>query len=136
MSFTAQRRTAVGLAEATSAQNAVRAGAALDTNQLGGAGLVCECIADLTTSSVTATFTPQVSWDGTNWANWKEPQAPAQVVVATGGGSQVVTRTALAIDKSVIGALFFRCNATLAGAQTASADKTTINYRFARGIGV
>lgn len=136
MSFTAQRKSAVGLAAATSANGTTRSGATFNTNQLGGAGLIVECISAITTSSVTATFTPQVSWDGTNFYNLKQPQNPAQVATAAGTGAEVVTRIALLIDKSVIGAPYFRCNAVLAGATTAAADQTTVNYKFAAGVGV
>jgi hypothetical protein len=136
VSFTAQRKTAVGLAAATSANGTARNGATFNTNQLGGAGLIVECISAITTSSVIATFNPQVSWDGTNWYDWKEPQQPAQVATAAGTGSEVITRRALGIDKCVIGAPYFRCQATLSGATTAAADQTTVNYKFASGVGV
>jgi hypothetical protein len=136
MAFRPTRKTAVGLAELTSANGTTRTGAALRTDLIGPDGLVVQTIADLTTSSVTATFTPQVSDDGTNWFNWKQPQAPAQVVVATGTGAQVVTRTALHIDKSVKAYQQFRCNALLGGATTAAADLTTVTYKWTDGLSV
>lgn len=136
MALRPTRRNALGLAEATSANGTTRNGAQLSLDQVGNSGLIVDCIADLTTSSVTAVFTPQVSMDGTNWYNLKPLNTPAAVVVATGTGSQVVTRTAIAVDKSVRGFQYFRCNALLAGASTAAADLTTVTYRWADGIGI
>ncbi len=136
MSFRPTRREAVGLAEATSANGTPREGASLPTDDIGNDGLVVDAIADITTSSVTCTFTPQVSNDGTNWYNWKQPQAPAQVSVATGSGSPVVTRTALVIDKSVKAFHYFRCNATFGGTTTDAADLTTVTYRWTDGFNV
>jgi hypothetical protein len=136
MAFRPTRKNAVGLAEATSANGTPREGATLITDNIGNDGIVVECIADITTSSVTCTFTPQVSNDGTNWYNWKQPQAPAQVSVATGTGAQVVTRTALDIGPSVKAFAYFRCNATFGGASTAAADLTTVNYHWTDGFNV
>lgn len=136
MAFTPIRKNFVGLAAATSANGTTRSGAALQTDQIGEDGLSVLIVCDLTTASVTGTFTPQVSDDNSTWYNWKEPQAPAQVVHATGTGSQVVTRTALIIDASVKAWRYFRCNALLGGATTAAADQTTVTYKFADGFSV
>lgn len=134
MSFRPNRKNKVGLAAATSANGTTRTGASLLLDTVGDEGLTVDTVADLTTTSVAATFTPQVSMDGSTWYNWKEPQAPAQVAVATGTGSQVVTYTALNIGPAVKAWAYFRCNAVLAGATTAAADKTTVTYRWAEGF--
>lgn len=134
MAFRPTRKNVVGLAVLTSANGTTRSGATLLTDSIGPDGLVVDTLADLTTNAVTATFTPQVSMDGTNWLNWKQPQTPAQVAVATGTGAQVLTRTALVIDKSVKAFTHFRCNAVLAGAATAAADQTTVVYRWTDGL--
>ena len=134
MAFRPNRKDATGLASSTSANGTTREGASLQTDHIGAEGLVVDCIATITTSSVTATFTPQVSNDGTNWYNWKQPQAPAQVVVATGTGSPVTTRTALTIDASVRAFVYFRCNALLGGASTDPADVTQVTYRWSDGM--
>lgn len=136
MALRPRRGSKVGLAEATSDDGTTREGASLNLDTIGAAGLIVDTVADLTTSDVAATFTPQVSNDGTTWYNLKEPQAPAQVAVATGTGSQVITRTALKIGKEVKAFQYFRCNAVLAGASTAAADKTTVTYRWADGVGI
>ena len=134
MSFRPTKKTAVGLASATSADGTPREGATLTTDQIGPDGVMVACIATLTTSSVTAKFTPQVSNDGTNWYDIKQPQAPAQVAIATGTGSPVTTRVALHIDKSVKAFEYFRCNATLAGATTDPADVSQVDYWWTDGF--
>jgi len=103
---------------------------------VGNSGIVVQTTATLTTSSVAAKFYPQVSNDGTNWFDLKQPQAPAQVAVATGTGSPVTTLTALIIDASVKSFPYFRCNATLAGAATDPADVTAVIYRWTDGFQV
>lgn len=137
MPFTDVRRSFVGLASATSANGTPRTGATFDLNAIPkGCGLSVQCVATITTSSVTATFTPQVSMDGTNWYNWKQPQAPAQVAVATGTGSPVSTLTALDIGPGVKAWAYFRCNSVLGGASTDPADVTAVDYRWADGFSV
>jgi hypothetical protein len=124
------RNAFVGLASLTSANGTTRTGLALPLNKVGKSGLVVECITALTTSAVTAQFTPQVSNDNVNWFDLRPLNAPANVITATGTGSPVTTRTALIIDQSAAAYLFFRCNALLAGAATAGADQTQVNYRW------
>ena len=118
------------LALATSANNATRNGATLDFTRVEPGTLICACYSDVTTAVVAATFTPQVSRDGTTWWDLRDEAGTAPVAFPAGTGASVVTRRALAIPYGGSGFRYFRCNAVLAGAATAAADKTQVDYDF------
>lgn len=129
-----KRLNIVGLASATSANGSERTGATLALDRVGNGGLSVLAVSTIETSSVVATFKPQVSLDGTTWYDVKLPNNASNVSTAAGTGSPVTTRLALAIPEGgLFGWTYFRCNATLSGAATASADVTQVSYV---GVGV
>lgn len=126
-----QKRTSTaGLALLTSANGTLRPGANLSVESVTLGGLIFECTAKITTASVVATFVAQGSMDGTTWYDLKSLENPAVVTTAAGTGSEVVTLIALFVPPNASVYPLVRCNATLSGASTAAADKTSITYRF------
>jgi hypothetical protein len=122
-------QTRDGLALATSANGVVREGAAIPLGHHAPGSLVVEAESRITTSGVNATFRPQVSMDGIEWYDVRASNNAALVATANGTGSEVITRLALAMP-DVSGWRWFRCNAVLAGATTAAADRTRVLYRY------
>lgn len=128
------RMSEVGLAAATSANGTARTGATLELNKVHPGTLVAECISDLTTSSVAATFKPQVSTDGSTFVDYKPQNNATSVATTAGTGAQVVSTIAIGIDAGVCAYPYFRMAATLAGAATAAGDQTTVTYRYLRAF--
>lgn len=117
-----------GLASATSANGTTRNGATLDLSQRAhDAQVTVICSAVIVTGSVAATFTPQVSFDGTTWYDLKTSNNAANVATGAGAGT-----TLLALPCRAEGMRYFRCNAVLAGAATAAGDLTTVTYAYHR----
>ena len=125
-----QRSQFVGLSLATSANGSARTGATLNIDFSAPGALLVLATSEITTSLVAATFTMQVSNDGTTWYDVKLPNNAAAVAPAAGTGSPVTTNLALTVPASVYAAKLFRCNAVLAGAVTVSADKTSVTYQY------
>lgn len=130
MSAIYNRTTATGLAAATSANGTARNGANLSTDLFHPGTLAMACTADITTSSVVATFKVQVSNDGTNWFDLKLLPSIAEVTTAAGTGSAVQTYRALCVPREAQAFMLVRGVATLSGAATASADTTAITYQY------
>ena len=124
------RNQLAGLSLATSANGTTRSGATLSMDFTAPGGLLVLARSEITTASVVATFTLQVSTDTTTWYDVKLPNNAATVTTAAGTGSAVVTTLALTVPEGVYAAKFFRCNALLSGAATASADKTSVTYIY------
>ena len=124
------RPSLAGLSLATSANGTTREGASLVLDFTAPGGLIVLAHSEITTASVAATFTPQVSMDGTTWYDVKLPNNAAAVATAAGTGVAVNTNLALTVPDGVYGARLFRCNAVLAGAATAAADKTSVTYQY------
>lgn len=120
------QRNATGLASATSANGTTRSGASQPTGVMAPGTLSVQCTATIVTGSVVATFTPQVSMDGTTWYDVKASNNGANVALSATGN------VALALGQSIAGWTFFRCNALLSGATTAAGDLTTVTYRWVR----
>ena len=130
-----RRTNATGLALATSANGTTRNGAALSMELVHPMTLLVECISEITTVAVAATFTPQVSADNTTYFDLKAVNNVANVATPVGTGVAVTTRLALQIDVPHV-YKFFRCNAVLAGAATIAADKTSVTYRYIQPEGI
>lgn len=124
------RSSIAALSLATSANGTAREGTSLVLDFSAPAGLVVLAHSEITTSSVIATFVLQVSVDGTTWYDLKLPNNAANVATAAGTGSNVETNIALSVPPGVYGARLFRCKATLSGAATAAADKTSVTYMY------
>lgn len=124
------RNQLAGLSLLTSTVNTVRSGATLSMDFTAPGGLLVLARSEITTASVVATFTLQVSTDTTTWYDVKLPNNAATVTTAAGTGSAVVTTLALTVPEGVYAMKFFRCNAALSGAATASADKTSVTYIY------
>lgn len=118
------QRVSTGLASATSANGTTRSGASQLTNGMAPGTLSVQCDATIVTGSVVATFTPQVSMDGTTFYDVKLPNNAANVTLAATGA------VALQIPRGVAGWKYFRCNALLSGAATAAGDLTAVSYRW------
>ena len=125
-----QRPQFVGLTLLTSLNGTTRSGATLQMDFSAPGALIVLATSEITTSSVAATFTMQVSNDGSTWYDVKLPNNAAAVATAAGTGSAVTTNLALTVPASVYAAKLFRCNAVRAGAATASADKTSVTYQY------
>lgn len=125
-------QTVVGLASATGANGVARNGATLDQSKVEPGTLLALCVSTITTSSVVATFKPQVSQDASTWYDVKLPNNAANVATAAGTGSPVTTNLALAIPASVAAAKYFRVVSTLSGATTDPADVSAVDYRWLR----
>jgi hypothetical protein len=79
--------------------------------------------ATIVTSSVVATFRPQVSLDNTNWYDVRLSNSAALVTVAASAS--------LALQLADLsGWKFFRVVATLSGAATAAGDLTKVDYVY------
>ena len=125
-------QTEPSLAAATSANGTERtATTPFSASKAHPGSIVAMCVSAITTSSVVATFKPQVSNDGSTWFDLKLPNNASNVSSAAGTGSPVTSRFAL--DCSAASSFkFFRCNATLSGAATAGADQTTVDVAYLR----
>jgi hypothetical protein len=123
------RQRKVGLALATSANGAARDGAALSLAEVAAGSLSVVAYSAITTSSVAATFKPQVSVDNSTWYDVKLVNNAANVATASGTGVEVTTSLALSMP-DLTGWKFFRVVASLAGAATAAADKTQVDYQY------
>lgn len=119
-----------GLSLATSANGTTRNGATLLMDFAAPGGLLILAHSEITTASVAATFTIQVSNDTTTWYDVKLNNNAANVATAAGTGSNVETNLALTVPPAVYAAKYIRCNAVLAGASTAAADKTSVTYQY------
>lgn len=119
-----------GLTLAQSTNGTVRTGATLLMDFTAPGGLLILARSEITTASVAATFTLQVSNDTTTWYDVKLPNNAAAVATAAGTGSAVVTTLALTVPEGVYAAKYLRCNAVLAGAGTVSVDKTSVVYQY------
>ena len=125
------RPTVLALALATSANGTAREGAALNTEPTSAGTISVFCSASITTASVLATFKLQVSDDGTNWYDLSGgTSSNVTFATAAGTGSEVVTSKVLMFDVAVISWVQCRVVATLSGAATAAADKTTATYHY------
>ena len=125
----AVRQQKVGLALATSANGTGRNGAAISLAEVAAGSLSVIAYSTITTASVAATFQPQVSNDNSTWYDVKLVNNASAVATAVGTGVAVETFLALAMA-DLTGWKFFRCKATLAGAATAAADKTQVDYQY------
>ncbi len=121
--------TQAGLAAATSANGTARNGATLTLNKVQPGTLSVALVSAITTASVVATFTAQVSRDGTTWYAVKLTNNAAVVDSAAGTGSAVTTRTCMQLT-GLEGWPYFRVVALLSGATTAAADQTTVDYVY------
>lgn len=125
------RPTVLALALATSANGTAREGAALNTEPTSAGTISVFCSAAITTASVLATFKLQVSDDGTNWYDLSGgTSSTITFATAAGTGTEVVTSKVLTFDVAVISWVQCRVVATLSGAATAAADKTTATYHY------
>lgn len=125
MALISKQRSMVGLASATSAENAARNGAALILPIVQPGTLSVQVTLTIVTGSVVGTFTPQVSMDNSTWYDVKLPNNAALVTSAA-------TATLCITVPDVSGWKYFRCVATLSGAATAAGDLTALTYRFLR----
>jgi hypothetical protein len=121
------RPTVLALALATSANGTAREGAALNTEPTSAGTISVFCSASITTASVLATFKLQVSDNGTDWYDIAHGTSFA---TAAGTGTEVVTSKVLMFDVAAISWVQCRVVATLSGAATAAADKTTATYHY------
>ena len=126
-----KRTELVGLASAPSNDGVARNGATLSLELVGNNGISVEAVSTITTALVAATFKPQVSRNASTWFDLKLPNNASNVATATGTGSPVTTRLALAIPTDgLFGWNYFRVVATLAGDTTVTADVTSVTYRY------
>lgn len=116
----------VGLASATSAQDAARNGAALPVAQTEPGSLVAVVSATIVTGSVVATFKLQGSFDASTYYDLKSAENPAAVAFSATGTAALCAPHAAACFK------FFRVVATLSGAATAGGDLTAVTYYYAK----
>jgi len=125
------RPTVLALALVTSTNGTVREGVALNTEPTSAGTISVFCSAAITTASVLATFKLQVSDDGTNWYDISGgTSSSVSFATAAGTGTEVVTSKVLAFDVAVISWVQCRVVATLSGAGTNTADKTTATYHY------
>lgn len=124
------RSQLAGLSLATSANGTTREGASLLMDFTAPGGLLILAHSEITTASVAATFTIQASNDASTWYDVKLPNNAAAVATAAGTGAPVSTNLALTVPEGVYAAKYIRCNAVLAGAATAAADKTSVTYQY------
>ena len=116
-----------GLASATSANGVARNGTSVSLATMAAGSLSIAAQATIVTSSVVATFKPQVSLDNSTWFDVKLSNNAANVTLAASGS--------LALQLGDLsGWKFFRIVATLSGASTAAGDLTQVNY-IARKFG-
>jgi hypothetical protein len=121
------RPTVLALSLATSTNGTVREGAALNTEPTSAGTISVFCSAAITTASVLATFKLQVSDNGTDWYDIAHG---ASFATAAGTGTEVVTSKVLTFDVAAISWVQCRVVATLSGAGTNTADKTTATYHY------
>ncbi len=125
------RPTVLALSLATSTNGTVREGATLNTEPTSAGTISVFCSAAITTASVLATFKLQVSDDGTNWYDLSGgTSSNVTFATAAGTGTEVVTSKVLMFDVAAISWVQCRVVATLSGATTVSADKTTATYHY------
>jgi hypothetical protein len=125
------RPTVLALALETSPNGTARNGAALNTEPTSAGTISVFCSAAITTASVLATFKLQVSDDGTNWCDLAGgTSSNVSFATAAGTGTEVATSKVLTFDVAVISWVQCRVVATLSGASTAAADKTTATYHY------
>lgn len=120
------RSSVTALASATSAQNADRNGAALNTNQVHPGSLFVDLSVTIVTGSVVCTLRHQTSEDGSTWIDHAVENNAANVTITA-----TATRR-IPAPPGVSTARFYRCVATLSGAATAGGDLTAATYRFLR----
>lgn len=125
-----KRTTTAGLALATSANGTVRNGASLSAELFALGGIVFECTSVITTSLVVATFVPQGSVDGTTWYDLKWADNPTAGTSPAGTGAPITTTVALCLPAAASVYPLVRCTATLSGAGTVAADKSSVTYRY------
>lgn len=125
-----QRPQYTGLSLATSANGSARNGASLPVDFTAPGALLVLAYSTITTASVVATFKMQASNDGTTWYDVKLVNNASNVDTAAGTGVAVETFLALDVPTSVYAAKLFRVVATLSGAATAAADKTSVTYQY------
>ena len=113
----------VGLASATSANGVARNGTSISIATVAAGSLSVAAQATIVTSSVVATFKPQVSLDNTNWYDVRLSNSAALVTV-TASASLALQLADLS------GWKFFRVVATLSGAATAAGDLTQVDYVY------
>lgn len=132
-----KRDSLAALASATSANGTDRNGTALPLERADVRTVSAQCQANITTSSVVATFKAQVSMDNSTFFDVKLPNNAANVASAAGTGTEVITRLALMIPAEALsGWMYLRMVATLSGAATAAADLTAVTYRFVQPGGI
>lgn len=124
------RPTFAALSLATSANGTARVGATLLTDITAPGSMLVRCHSEITTASVAATFKIQVSTDATTWVDLKTVNNAANVATAAGTGSNVETDFFLEVPFAAYAAKYIRVVATLAGAATAAADKTSASYVY------
>jgi hypothetical protein len=113
----------VGLASDTSMNGVARNGTSISIATVAAGSLSIAAQATIVTSSVVATFRPQVSLDNTNWYDVRLSNSAALVTVAASAS--------LALQLADLsGWKFFRVVATLSGAATAAGDLTKVDYVY------
>lgn len=132
MSFVRGLSNKTGLASATSANGTARNGAPLNLNTVQPGTLVIECVGNVKTSSVIATYKVQVSTDASTWRDLKDLNNAAAVATAGGTGSDVAHGFSLSVPMSASAYPYLRGVATLSGASTNAEDVTAVTYRFLR----
>jgi hypothetical protein len=132
MSFVRGYQNATGLASATSANGVARNGATLPMNTVQPGTLIIECVGNVKTSSVVATYKVQVSVNGSTWRNLEDLINATPVATASGTGSDVAHDFSLCVPQAASAYPYVRGVATLSGASTASDDVTAVTYRFLR----
>ena len=113
----------VGLASDTSLNGVARLGNSISLATVAAGSLSVAAQATIVTSSVVATFKPQVSLDNTNWYDVRLSNSAALVTV-TASASLALQLADLS------GWKFFRMTATLSGAVTAAGDLTKVDYVY------
>lgn len=114
----------VALASATSAQDAVRAGATMYTNHMMPGSLGADCTVTIASGSVTGLFKWQTCADGTNWRDVHGPENAAYVTLSATGSIY------LPCPLGAMGANAVRIAAILGGAVTAGTDLTVATYYY------
>lgn len=114
----------VGLAQANSANGVARNGTSISLATVAAGSLSIAAVATIATSSVVATFKPQVSLDNSTWYDVKLSNNAANVTATASAN--------LALQLAdLTGWKFFRVVATLSGASTDPlADFTKVDYVY------
>lgn len=113
----------VGLASDTSLNGVARNGTSISLATVAAGSLSVAAQATIVTSSVVATFRPQVSLDNSTWYDVRLSNSAALVTV-TASASLALQLADLS------GWKFFRVVATLSGAVTAAGDLTKVDYVY------